>query len=674
MGGRPSPRSRVGASGPSSSSRSASSRRSRSANDGEEAVIAEGYPAATRARPVRAALSRPNDRVASETRPFRPPEETCGPPPRRRRPARAPPRRPRHRRAAGHVHPRRRWPAASTAAMTVASAWVIGEITDRVLLPGLRRRGDHGRRADPGRRPRSSASPLLKIVGILGRRLFAGDHELPAAGRLPPPGHPPVPAAAAVLAPAAPHRPAAVQRQLRRRGAWFFVAPLPFACGALVMIAITVVALVLTDPLLALVGLVVFPLVFVVNVVYSQVMSPRMQRAQQLRAEVSEIAHESFDAALVVKTLGREDAETERFARPGRGAARRAGRRRPGARPVRPDDGGAAEPGHARRPADRRRPGRRRQHRRRRAWSPSPTCSPCWRCPSARSAGCWPTCRARWPASTGSPRCSRPPARRPYGPDAAPAGTGGAGARACTDVGFAFDGADPPDAVRASPSTSPAGSTVAVVGPTGSGKSTLAGLLVRLVDPADGARAARRRRPAPAARGRGQRPGRLRRPGHLPLRRHRPRQRHPRRRLHRRRGLGGAARGRRRRLRRRAARRASTPGSASAAPPCPAVSGSGWRWPAPSSAVRGCWSSTTRPAPSTPSVEARILDALRASDEPGDRRRHRLPAGHHRAGRRGGLARAGPGARPRHPRASCSPRCPATPRWSAPTRRREVAA
>src|SRR3712207_2876144 len=43
-------------------------------------------------------------------------------------------------------------------------------------------------------------------------------------------------------------------------------------------------------------------------------MAPRMQRAQQLRAEVSEIAHESFDAALVVKTLGRESAETERFA------------------------------------------------------------------------------------------------------------------------------------------------------------------------------------------------------------------------------------------------------------------------------------------------------------------------------------------------------------------------
>ena len=46
-----------------------------------------------------------------------------------------------------------------------------------------------------------------------------------------------------------------------------------------------------------------------------------MQRAQQLRAEVSEIAHESFDAALVVKTLGRESAETERFRRGPRSCA-----------------------------------------------------------------------------------------------------------------------------------------------------------------------------------------------------------------------------------------------------------------------------------------------------------------------------------------------------------------
>jgi ABC-type multidrug transport system fused ATPase/permease subunit len=39
-----------------------------------------------------------------------------------------------------------------------------------------------------------------------------------------------------------------------------------------------------------------------------------MTRVQALRAELSEIAHESFDGALVVKSLGREPQETERFA------------------------------------------------------------------------------------------------------------------------------------------------------------------------------------------------------------------------------------------------------------------------------------------------------------------------------------------------------------------------
>ncbi|MDQ1644176.1 MAG: ATP-binding cassette, subfamily bacterial, partial [Cryptosporangiaceae bacterium] len=62
-----------------------------------------------------------------------------------------------------------------------------------------------------------------------------------------------------------------------------------------------------------LVGLLVFPALFVINYAYSRRMSPRMTRAQQLRAELSTLAHESFDGALVVKTMGREEAETDRF-------------------------------------------------------------------------------------------------------------------------------------------------------------------------------------------------------------------------------------------------------------------------------------------------------------------------------------------------------------------------
>src|SRR4029453_12564364 len=196
--------------------------------------------------------------------------------------------------------------------MTVASAFVIGEITDRVLLPAFADGVTTAAALAPAA-PALVVVPVLKILGILGRRLFAGimSYRLQADYRrrvtrqylrLPLSWHQRHPTGQLLS-----------NANSDVEASWFFVAPLPFACGAIVMIVITVVALFLTDPLIALVGLVVFPLVFLVNVVYSQVMSPRMQRAQQLRAEVSEIAHESFDAALVVKTLGREAAEAERF-------------------------------------------------------------------------------------------------------------------------------------------------------------------------------------------------------------------------------------------------------------------------------------------------------------------------------------------------------------------------
>ena len=91
------------------------------------------------------------------------------------------------------------------------------------------------------------------------------------------------------------------------------IAPLPFAVGTIVMILAAVVSLFFTDWVLALVGVTLFPALFGLNVIYSRRMSPRQIRAQQLRAKVSAVAHESFDGALVVKTMGREADESRRF-------------------------------------------------------------------------------------------------------------------------------------------------------------------------------------------------------------------------------------------------------------------------------------------------------------------------------------------------------------------------
>jgi ATP-binding cassette, subfamily B, bacterial len=72
----------------------------------------------------------------------------------------------------------------------------------------------------------------------------------------------------------------------------------------------------------------------------------------------------------------------------------------------------------------------------------------------------------------------------PHGPDDAPAADGAA-TLAVRDLEFAFE-ADVRPILSGVTFDVAAGRTLAVVGPTGSGKSTLAGLLVRLVDPADG--------------------------------------------------------------------------------------------------------------------------------------------------------------------------------------------
>jgi len=90
--------------------------------------------------------------------------------------------------------------------------------------------------------------------------------------------------------------------------------PVPFASGVLLLIAIAMGALIATDPFLTLVGLVLFPSLALMNRGFARRMEGPARRAQEKIGEVSAVAHESIDGALVVKTLGREDAETERLA------------------------------------------------------------------------------------------------------------------------------------------------------------------------------------------------------------------------------------------------------------------------------------------------------------------------------------------------------------------------
>lgn len=198
--------------------------------------------------------------------------------------------------------------------MTVASAWALGWATQNVILPAFRD-GEAAAGALWTGVFLIVGAALLKSLGVAGRRILAGvmQYRMQARSRrdvtkqylrLPLAWH---------------HRHPTGQllsnASADAEAAWAPLAPLPMAVGVIVMLFTAAVAMLLTDLVLALVGFLIFPAIAVLNLVYQRRLSPLATRAQQLRAEVSEIAHESFDGALVVKTLGREELETDRFRR-----------------------------------------------------------------------------------------------------------------------------------------------------------------------------------------------------------------------------------------------------------------------------------------------------------------------------------------------------------------------
>ncbi|WP_372729843.1 ABC transporter ATP-binding protein [Nocardioides sp.] len=198
-------------------------------------------------------------------------------------------------------------------ALTVADAWVLGWATDHVVIPAFRD-GEIGGGLLWAILGLFLGVAILRAVGIVARRLGAGimqyrmqAHTRRAVTRqylsLPMEWHQRHPTGQLLS-----------NANADVEAAWGPIAPLPMAVGTLAMMVIAIVQMLFADLVLAMIGLLVFPLVIAANIAYQRVASPLMTRAQQLRGEVSEIAHESFDGALVVKTLGREGEETDRFA------------------------------------------------------------------------------------------------------------------------------------------------------------------------------------------------------------------------------------------------------------------------------------------------------------------------------------------------------------------------
>jgi ATP-binding cassette subfamily B protein len=199
-------------------------------------------------------------------------------------------------------------------AMTVADAWVLGWATDHVIRPSFER-GEIVKGALAGAIALFLAVAVLRALGVIGRRLIGGvvfyrliaDYRRRVTRKY-------------LTLPMAWHHRHPTGQLLSNANAdveatWAVFMPLPMAVGVIAMLVAAIVAMLAADVVLTIVGLVVFPALFAINVYYQRWLSPKVAYAQSLRGDVSAVAHESFDGALVVKSLGREADETERFTR-----------------------------------------------------------------------------------------------------------------------------------------------------------------------------------------------------------------------------------------------------------------------------------------------------------------------------------------------------------------------
>ena len=195
---------------------------------------------------------------------------------------------------------------------SIGSTVVLGRVTNQVLVPAF----DHG---VPASRAWLGGLAILGVasiraLGIGVRRYFSGMsgervmqtirvqvadryRQLPAAyHREKPTGE--------LLA----HMEADVNAAVE------VLFPIPFATGVLFLVLFAVVSLVVTDPYLAAIGLAVIPTLMLFNRSFARRMEGPIGRAQAQISEVSSVVHESIDGALIVKTLGREEAETAKLA------------------------------------------------------------------------------------------------------------------------------------------------------------------------------------------------------------------------------------------------------------------------------------------------------------------------------------------------------------------------
>jgi len=92
------------------------------------------------------------------------------------------------------------------------------------------------------------------------------------------------------------------------------IKSLPFSIGVIALVVFALASLARVDWTFAVVAIVLFPALTILNRMYTSRVHRPVGEVQERLGVMSAVAHESFDGAMVVKTLGLAEFETDRFA------------------------------------------------------------------------------------------------------------------------------------------------------------------------------------------------------------------------------------------------------------------------------------------------------------------------------------------------------------------------
>jgi ABC-type multidrug transport system fused ATPase/permease subunit len=207
--------------------------------------------------------------------------------------------------------------------LTVVFGSVLGLIIDQVVIPSINGEPIQGWWGERTQDPRTAvllAGGVFVGIGLLNagliavRRAVQGGAVAAVGAR-----HRTVVADAIASLPLGWHRANPAGRMLSAMSSDSETAtnplhPLAFTVGSFTMMIAAGYRLVIMDTWIAITAMMVVPAILIVNFVYEKVISPLWDAGQSLRAEVSTIAHESFEGGTVVKALGAEARESARFA------------------------------------------------------------------------------------------------------------------------------------------------------------------------------------------------------------------------------------------------------------------------------------------------------------------------------------------------------------------------